>query len=453
MADQSLQAFQLGASLYERGAARAQAMNQLRQNMAEFALREKQAELENRIRENDYSQALQEKKNQAEELEQFHQFNEQVVNVWNDPSGSLKLPPVPRFKSKLFNQEAMKAIAGLEQYSSRAKLMKEQSRLSALMDHLELKRMEDARRYNALVRNEDGTYKIDDNLLAQKLKKEEQLKTASEVASYAKLGVPAVQRMIESGQIPEEISQQALIAAQAFDKSKQGAVEKNVNLFIDSAKARAAASGIPLSDAREAELRQSFISGGGRLKPLPERMATKLEDEFAVMETIDALSDGVSDFEKRYQGKKFADFLGKIPSTEMGIKSLFAEEKDPMKKEALGLLADFMGVVNGTARTTSGLNVTTSEAKRIAQEIGGFFDKNSMIKLDRFRDRIERSARGTIGRNIDRSLPSFYERWSMTPFGTRTTAVYSVPAVPFQPPESMSLDEMQRKIQALEERQ
>jgi hypothetical protein len=124
-----------------------------------------------------------------------------------------------------------------------------------------------------------------------------------------------------------------------------------------------------------------------------------------------------------------------------------------MKQEALGLLADFMGVVNRTARTTSGLNVTESEGKRITQEIGGSFDKNSLIKLDRFRNRIERSARGTIGRNIDKALPSFYERWSTTPFGTRTTAAYSAPGVSFQSTEistdSMSLEDMQRLIQQL----
>ncbi len=127
-----------------------------------------------------------------------------------------------------------------------------------------------------------------------------------------------------------------------------------------------------------------------------------------------------------------------------------------MKQEALGLLADFMGVVNRTARTTSGLNVTESEGKRIAQEIGGAFDKNSLIKLDRYRQRIERSARGTISRNIDKALPSFYERWSTTPFGTRTTAAYSAPGVSFQSTtqstEGMSNEDLANLIQQLQQK-
>jgi hypothetical protein len=116
-----------------------------------------------------------------------------------------------------------------------------------------------------------------------------------------------------------------------------------------------------------------------------------------------------------------------------------------------------MGVVNRTARTTSGLNVTESEGKRIAQEIGGSFDKNSIIKLDQFRKRIERSARGTIGRNIDKALPSFYERWSTTPFGTRTTAAYSAPGVSFQSStqstDLMSNEEIGRLLQELQQKE
>jgi hypothetical protein len=294
-------------------------------------------------------------------------------------------------------------------------------------------------------------------LIAKKRTEEEQLGKASKLGTLGRLGKNTVQSMIDSGQIPQEIAPQALLAAESFEKSKTGSVGKNTDLFIEAAKAKAAASGQELTPVKEAELRQTFIGGGGRLKPLEAKTATKLEDEFAVMETIDSLQDGIAAFEKQYPGKKFTDFLGAIPATEVKIRSLIETEKDPMKQEALGLLADFMGVVNRTARTTSGLNVTESEGKRIAQEIGGSFDKNSLIKLDRFRNRIERSARGTIGRNIDKALPSFYERWSTTPFGTRTTAAYSAPGVSFQSTEistdSMSLEDMQRLIQQLEAKQ
>lgn len=457
MADQSLQAFQLGASLFDRAQTQQRMMEQIQMQAADQVMRQRQYDLQNKIQSNAYAQALAEQEAQAAEYDTFQIFNQQVADFLNSTTEGAVMPALPRFKSKIFNQEAIKAIGGLEQYSARAELIKKQAKLAAFTDQLEAKRIDDARKYNALTRKDDGTYVIDDALVAKKRLEEEQLGKASKLGGFARLGKETVQSMIDAGQIPQEIASQALLAAEAGEKSKMGAVGKNTDLFIEAAKAKAKASGQELSPAKEAELRQTFIGGGGRLKPLEAKTATKLEDEFAVMETIDSLQDGIAEFESRYPGRKFTDFLGAIPTTEIKIRSLIETEKDSVRQEALGLLADFMGVVNRTARTTSGLNVTESEGKRIIQEIGGLFDKNSLIKLDQFRKRIERSARGTIGRNIDKALPSFYERWSTTPFGTRTTAAYSVPAVPFQSTsqsaETMSLEDMQRLIQELEAKQ
>ena len=457
MADETLQAFQLGANLYDRAQTQKRMMEQLQVQTADQVMRQRQSDLQNKVQSNAYAQALQEQDAQVSEFDTFQTFNNDVSNFLNSQEVGAKMPAMPRFKSKTFNQEAIKAISGLEQYSARAELIKQQAKTAAFMDQLEATRIADARKYNALTRTPEGKYIIDDALVAKKRLEEEQLGKSSKLGSLARLGTQAVQSLIDTGQIPQEIAAQSLLAAQSFEKSKTGAVGKNTDLFIEAAKAKAAASGQELTPVKEAELRQTFIGAGGRLKPLADKTATKLEDEFAVMETIDSLQDGIAEFEKQYPGKKFTDFLGAIPATEVKIRSLIETEQDPVRKEALGLLADFAGVVNRTARTTSGLNVTEGEGKRITQEIGSVFDKNSIIKLDRFRKRIEQSARGTIGRNIDKSLPSFYERWSTTPVGTRTTAAYSAPGVSFQSStqstDSMSNEDIARLLQQLQQKE
>jgi hypothetical protein len=457
MADNTLEAFQLGASLYDRAQTQKRMMEQLQVQTADQVMRQRQSDLQNKVQSNAYAQALQEQDAQVSEFDTFQTFNNDVSNFLNSQEVGAKMPAMPRFKSKTFNQEAIKAISGLEQYSARAELIKQQAKTAAFMDQLEATRIADARKYNALTRTPEGKYIIDDALVAKKRLEEEQLGKSSKLGSLARLGRQAVQSLIDTGQIPQEIAAQSLLAAESFEKSKTGAVGKNTDLFIEAAKAKAKASGQELTPVKEAELRQTFIGAGGRLKPLADKTATKLEDEFAVMETIDSLQDGIAEFEKQYPGKKFTDFLGAIPATEVKIRSLIETEQDPVRKEALGLLADFAGVVNRTARTTSGLNVTEGEGKRITQEIGSVFDKNSIIKLDRFRKRIEQSARGTIGRNIDKSLPSFYERWSTTPVGTRTTAAYSAPGVSFQSStqstDSMSNEDIARLLQQLQQKE
>jgi hypothetical protein len=457
MADETLKAFELGASLYDRAQTQKRMMEQLQVQTAQQVMQQRQSDLQNKIQSNAYAQALSEQEAQVSEFDTFQTFNNDVSNFLNSQEVGAKMPAMPRFKSKTFNQEAIKAISGLEQYSARAELIKQQAKTAAFTDQLEATRIADARKYNALTRTPEGKYIIDDALVAKKRIEEEQLGKSAKLGSIARLGRQAVQSLIDTGQIPQEIAAQSLLAAESFEKSKTGAVGKNTDLFIEAAKAKAKASGQELTPVKEAELRQTFIGGGGRLKPLADKTATKLEDEFAVMETIDSLQDGIAEFEKQYPSKKFTDFLGAIPATEVKIRSLIETEQDPVRKEALGLLADFAGVVNRTARTTSGLNVTEGEGKRITQEIGSVFDKNSIIKLDRFRKRIEQSARGTIGRNIDKALPSFYERWSTTPFGTRTTAAYSAPGVSFQSStqstDLMSNEEIGRLLQELQQKE
>ena len=455
--ENQLQAVQLGASLYDRAQTQKRMMEQFQLQTADQLMRQKTADLQNKMQSNAYNQALQEQEAQVAEFDTFQTFNNEVSNFLNSRQVGAAMPAVPRFKSKAFNQEANKTIGGLEQYSARNELMKQQTKMAAFTDQLESKRIDDARKYNALTRTPEGKYVIDDALITRKRTEEEQLGRSAKLGSIARQGVDTVQSMIDSGQISEELAPQALLAAEFVEKSKRGVVEKNTDLFIQSAKAKSTASGQVLSPAKEAELRQTFIGGGGRLRPLEAKTSTKLEDEFAVMETIDSLQDGISEFEKQYPGKKFTDFIGAIPATEVKIRSLIQTEKDPARKEVLGLLADFSGVINRTARTTSGLNVTEGEAKRITQEIGSVFDKNSLIKLDQFRKRIEKSARGTIGRNIDKALPSFYERWSTTPFGTRTTAAYSASAVPFQSStqstELMSNEDIARLLQQFQQKE
>jgi len=468
MADQSLQAFQLGASLVDRAQTQKRMMEQLQVQTADQIMRQRQADLQNKVQTFALGRAMKDQEDDLADVDNMNYNVQSVDTFFVDPNAPFPtFRPVKSAKNQaILNQYRQQ----LDDFSTRRRLMNGAQQTSQIVGGQLASVIEFANKngmYDVVWQNNNGLNEynqIDFNKaktiidavapkMSQQTLGKEQRETASRIGSYARLGKPAVESLIESGGIPQDIAQPTLLAAESFDKSKMGAVGKNTDLFIEAAKAKAKASGQALSPAEEAELRQTFIAGGGRLKPLEAKTATKLDDEFAVMETIDSLQDEIAKFESRYPGKKFTDFLGTIPTTEIKIRSLVQNEKDPVRQDALELLADFMGVVNRTARTTSGLNVTESEGKRIAQEIGGSFDKNSIIKLDQFRKRIERSARGTIGRNIDKSLPSFYERWSTTPFGTRTTAAYSVPAVPFQATsqsaESMSLQEIQQAIQQL----
>jgi len=217
MADQSLEAFQLGASLYDRAQTQKRMMEQLQVQTAEQVMRQKQADLQNKIQSNAYAQALQEQDAQVSEFDAFQTFNNDVSNFLNSQEVGAKMPAMPRFKSKTFNQEAIKAISGLEQYSARAELIKQQAKTAAFTDQIEAKRIEDARKYNALTRTAEGKYVIDDALISKKRTEEELLGKASRISSVAGLGS---EEAIKALGLTPEVELQAIQAMGAKQASK-----------------------------------------------------------------------------------------------------------------------------------------------------------------------------------------------------------------------------------------
>ena len=132
MADQSLQAFQLGASLYDRAQTQKRMMEQLQVQTADQLMRQRQADLQNKIQSNAYAQALSEQEAQAAEYDTFQKFNEEVGTYFNDPELTSPMPALPRFRSKVFNQQATQAYQGLQQYSPRAKIIKAREQFEKL---------------------------------------------------------------------------------------------------------------------------------------------------------------------------------------------------------------------------------------------------------------------------------------------------------------------------------
>jgi hypothetical protein len=217
MADETLQAFQLGASLYDRAQTQKRMMEQLQMQTADQIMRQRQADLQNKIQSKAYADALAESEAQNLEYDAFQNFNQQVSDFLNNATENGAMPALPRFRSKQFNQQATQIINGLEPYSARAKLIKEQTKLAAFTDELERSRIAEARKYNALTRTADGKYVIDDALIAKKRTEEEQLGKAAKISSVAGL---ASEDSIRALGLAPEIELQAIQTMRAKQAQK-----------------------------------------------------------------------------------------------------------------------------------------------------------------------------------------------------------------------------------------
>jgi len=217
MADNTLEAFQLGASLYDRAQTQKRMMDQLQLQTAQQVMQQRSADLQNKIQQNALGEAMKEQEAQVNEFDLYQKFNNDYSTFLNSGEVGAALPVVPRFKSKTFNQEANKAMSGLEQYSRRAELIKQQSKLAAFRDKRETERYADAREFNALTRTPEGEYIIDDELIERKRLEREQLLRASKISSVAGLGS---EEAIKALGLTPEVELQAIQAMNAKKASK-----------------------------------------------------------------------------------------------------------------------------------------------------------------------------------------------------------------------------------------
>lgn len=128
MADQSLQAFQLGASLFDRAQTQKRMMEQMKLQTAESLLQQRGMQLQNQIRDITLADALGEQEAQVAEFQQFSDLSKQVGDYLDNPTKNAKFPVVPAFKSKQYRIEADKMLNNLEKYSARAELLKAQDK-------------------------------------------------------------------------------------------------------------------------------------------------------------------------------------------------------------------------------------------------------------------------------------------------------------------------------------
>lgn len=243
MADQSLQAFQLGASLFDRAQTQARIMEQMKLQTAESLLQQRGMQLQNQIRDLNLADAIGEQEAQVAEFKQFSELSKQVGDYLDNPREDAKFPVVPVFKSKQFRLEADRMLNNLEKYSARAKLLKAQSRAEATSDGIAASTINKAIELGALIRKPDGSWDIDVNLLnqrAEELRKANLAKTTAQTTgtlgnlevARGKLKIAAdnLDRLAKEGASKSELEKAKFEFKQALDTEEALLKEKRFEL-------------------------------------------------------------------------------------------------------------------------------------------------------------------------------------------------------------------------------
>jgi len=377
MADETLKAFELGASLFDRAQTQARMMEQMQMNAAQQVMQQRQYDLQNKIQSNAYAQALAEQEFQAAEYDTFQRFNEEVGAYFNDPELKSPMPALPRFKSKVFNQEATRVYQGLQQYSPRAKIIKAreqfektradmisemQNRGIDVFDPQTGQVNEDVYRTNLSVVRKDmeerkaikdlGTEMSEEVFLLDKtIPLQERIKTAR-----ANVEARRAERINPSDRMKMDI------ATNAVDDWQElfGPADTRTASRIKGSVMQSDWKWPDGEDARQIRGDQNTARGSSRLV------------------------DELNKFEETYGNGKIQNYVGLIDGKVEELKKRLSSAKTDEEKDAYALLQRFNTVFNEEAFATSGKAVTQPETVRLKAAIGDIRSKNFVNDINNF---------------------------------------------------------------------
>ena len=410
MADETLQAFQLGASLYDRAQTQKRMMEQLQVQTAESVLQRQGMELQNKIRDITLADTMEERQAQVDEFKTFSDLGKQVGSYLDNPESTAKFPVIPAFKSKQYRTEADKMLNNLEKYSARAKLLKATSRAEAQADAIAASTLNKAIELGAIKRDANGKLDVDVPLLNQRAEEQRKANLAKTTAqttgllgnlevARGKLKVSAdnLDRLTREGASETELDKAKFELKQALDTEEALLKEKRLELDRTTAETKAG------QENRRIDLLEKNIT----------RLTNEMNQRFNIdQQKVDISKENLSrlktDSDQRFNLLKERNELARlklVQSAATGEKKLNAVDDRLVKKSAEDIankqtISDAIGYeigiledpnINEYVRLNSArmiakvLNsaegkdaVGTEEAKRILQELELFSGKRAL---------------------------------------------------------------------------
>jgi len=411
MADETLQAFQLGASLFDRAQTQKRMMEQFNLQLADQAMRKEQADLQNKIQLNAYNQALDEQSKLTRDYGNMQTNLQLRDEFFRNPKAEFpKFLPV---ESKA-NQNVMFQISQqLDNYAPRARLQKslqtiENKQLSDAADIQEL--------YNVKVVAPDGS--IDQTVLDQYMPR---LLETRKLKDYSQDVKAAFTQTDKNLTFDQRIGEAIKLARERGKSPTERTQERNAELAVSE---YTSAFGKP-DEQTDAFIRNNALTGRWKT---PEGTAEKriLGDE-TISSSASMLADQLENFEKKFGAGAIQKYVGVIDGKVEELKRKISSAKTEEEKQAYALLQRFQSNFNTVAFEKSGKAVTSQEMERLKAALGNIQSNNFADDVRNFASLAAEDYYGTI-----RSLK---DKYRITPTQVRQAnelvAKYKLPFTPF----------------------
>jgi len=411
MADQSLQAFQLGASLFDRAQTQQRMMEQFQMQLADQQMRKQQADLQNKIQLNAYNQALDEQAKLTEDYGNMQTNLQLRDEFFRNPKAEFpKFLPV---KSRA-NQNVMFQISQqLDNYAPRARLQKslqtiENKQLSDAADIQEL--------FNVKVVTPEG--EIDQVVFDQYMPK---LLETRKLKDYSQDVRAAYTQTDKSLPFEQRIGEAIKLARERGKTSTERTQERNAELAIAE---YTSAFGKP-DEQTDAFIRNNALTGKWKT---PEGTAEKrIVGDETISNSASMLVDQLDNFEKRFGPGTIQKYVGLIDGKVEELKRKLSSAKTEEEKQAYALLQRFQSNFNTVAFEKSGKAVTSQEMERLRAALGNIQSNNFADDVRNFASLAAEDYYGTVR--------SFKDKYRITPTQVRQAnelvSKFKLPLTPF----------------------
>jgi hypothetical protein len=411
MADQSLQAFQLGASLFDRAQTQQRMMEQINMQLADQQIRKGQADLQNKIQLNAYNQALDEQSKLTDDYGNMQTNLQMRDEFFRNPKAEFpKFLPV---QSKA-NQNVMFQVSQqLDNYAPRARLQKslqaiENKQLSDAADIQEL--------YNVKAVTPEGS--IDQAVFDQYMPK---LLETRKLKDYSQDVRAAFTQTDKNLPFEQRIGDAMSKAKERGKSSAEKIQDRNAELAIGE---YTSAFGKP-DEQTDAYIRNNAFTGKWKT---PEGTDQKrIRGDETISNSASMLTDQLNNFEKQFGSGAIQKYVGLIDGKVEELKRKISSAKTEEEKQAYALLQRFQSNFNTVAFEKSGKAVTSQEMERLKAALGNIQSNNFADDVRNFASLAAEDYYGTIR--------SFKDQYRITPNQVRQAnelvGKFKLPFTPF----------------------
>ena len=402
MADNTLEAFQLGASLYDRAQTQKRMMEQVNMQLADQQMRKENYDIQNRVASNQLTTGLAEQKKFSADLPKIQAWQSAYVQ-WNakgDPTAAFPAPPTDLQSAtglKMLGDMSGPVIQSLPMAQNRFLLEKANASQMAVLNK-EIDFLNENGKSDIPLQYNGGldpkTQQINPEFraaifaAAAPLRQEQaKLKNLTAIGLAGQRNTKeGLKDLLDSGGITQQLYEQLLPTA----RTEGGVVAQRAEKVIKEFKNQ----GLIKNDSDESEA-TAYLMGAEQGKT-PAPVIKSLNAANSAVIELDNAFKKLEDFEKKYGKGSFNEYVGPLDSPIFDLKGRFKTLTSQEQQDARAVHTKIQMVISDYRNQKFGQTLTDPEITSLEKVVSSPSRNDYTQVISTFRDNLRSGAENTI---------------------------------------------------------